>query len=338
MLLLILFSTILLELVAIKIYMPIAKKFNIMDHPNQRKIHTRSKPRGAGITFFISFLIGFLLLNHFLKIDFPFKITLWLILGGIIYLMGFLDDIFNLNPYLKFFVQIAVAVVFVLFVGKATFFIKIKGIQYIISILWIVGIMNSFNLLDNMDGLSGGIALITTIVFALINYHMNNTPLFYLFILLAAVMIGFLPMNYYPSQVFMGDSGSLFIGYVMATLSIIGVYTEFSRLRHLPAIIPLLLLSVPLYDSFSVMYIRLKNKKSLFVGDKNHFSHRLYNLGLSHKHSVLYIYLVTFATSISSFLLLMVNWKGAIILLLQDITLFVLLSILISKKTKDKRK
>ena len=134
----------------------------------------------------------------------------------------------------------------------------------------------------------------------------------------------------------MGDSGSLFIGYTIATLSIMGGYTEISRLTQLPVIIPVIILSVPIYDSLSVIYIRLKKKQALFVGDQNHFSHRLYRLGLSHKNSVLFIYLVTFSTGVSAFLLLLVNWIGAIILLLQDLILFVMLSILISVKREKK--
>ena len=325
----------LLELILANIFTHTAKKMKIMDKPNERKIHKEAKPRGIGVSFFIVYVIGLLLL-HLLGVKIPFisKYLLWIILGGVIFLLGLFDDIFNLNPYIKFGVQLAVALAFSIFIEKVTFFIKVPAIQITITTLWIIGIMNSFNLLDNMDGLSSGIAFITTLIFALFNFQIGNSQLSILFLLLSAVMIGFLPVNFYPAQCFMGDSGSLFIGYVISTLSIMGVYTSFSRLRHLPVIVPLLILSVPIYDTFSVIYIRLKNKKSIFVGDKNHFSHRLFNLGLSHKNAVLFIYLVTFATGMISLLITKVNWLGALILLGEDLILFTLLSILISVKGK----
>ncbi len=327
----VLILTALLELILANLFTHIAKKMNIMDKPNERKMHKEPKPRGIGVSFFIVYVIGLLLL-HLLGVKTPFvsRYLLWIILGGVIFLLGLLDDIFNLNPYIKFGVQLAVALVFSIFIEKVTFFIKVPAIQITITTLWIVGIMNSFNLLDNMDGLSSGIAFITTLIFALFNFQIGNSSLSILFLLLSAVMIGFLPVNFYPSQCFMGDSGSLFIGYVISTLSVMGVYTSFSRLRHLPVIVPLLILSVPIYDTLSVIYIRLKNKKSIFVGDKNHFSHRLFNLGLSHKNAVLFIYLVTFATGMISLLITKVNWIGALILLAEDLILFILLSILIS--------
>ncbi|MCD6579344.1 undecaprenyl/decaprenyl-phosphate alpha-N-acetylglucosaminyl 1-phosphate transferase [bacterium] len=325
----------LLELILANIFTHTAKKMKIMDKPNERKMHKEAKPRGIGVSFFIVYVIGLLLL-HLLGVKIPFisKYLLWIILGGVIFLLGLFDDIFNLNPYIKFGVQLAVALAFSIFIEKVTFFIKVPAIQITITTLWIIGIMNSFNLLDNMDGLSSGIAFITTLIFALFNFQIGNSQLSILFLLLSAVMIGFLPVNFYPAQCFMGDSGSLFIGYVISTLSIMGVYTSFSRLRHLPVIVPLLILSVPIYDTFSVIYIRLKNKKSIFVGDKNHFSHRLFNLGLSHKNAVLFIYLVTFATGMISLLITKVNWLGALILLGEDLILFTLLSILISVKGK----
>ncbi|MCK5598220.1 undecaprenyl/decaprenyl-phosphate alpha-N-acetylglucosaminyl 1-phosphate transferase [bacterium] len=327
----------LVEMILIKVYIQIAYRFKIVDLPGKRKMHTQIKARGAGLTFFPLFIITFLLLSRFAGIPvMNGKMILWFVLGGSVFFMGFLDDLFNLNPYIKLIFQIAVASVFVIFIDKATIFMKMPLLQYGVSIIWIVGIMNSFNLLDNMDGLSSGIALISSLIFAFISYQTGNVPLAYLYLILAFVMLGFLPMNFYPSKVFMGDSGSLFIGYTIATLSIMGGYTEISRLTQLPVIIPVIILSVPIYDSLSVIYIRLKKKQALFVGDQNHFSHRLYRLGLSHKNSVLFIYLVTFSTGVSAFLLLLVNWIGAIILLLQDLILFVMLSILISVKREKK--
>ena len=251
----------LVEMILIKVYIQIAYRFKIVDLPGKRKMHKQMKARGAGITFFPLFIITFLLLSRFAGIPIMNgKMILWFVLGGSVFFMGFLDDLFNLNPYIKLIFQIAVASVFVIFIDKATIFMKMPLLQYGVSIIWIVGIMNSFNLLDNMDGLSSGIALISSLIFAFISYQTGNVPLAYLYLILAFVMLGFLPMNFYPSKVFMGDSGSLFIGYTIATLSIMGGYTEISRLTQLPVIIPVIILSVPIYDSLSVIYIRLKKQ------------------------------------------------------------------------------
>ncbi len=320
-----------IEFVLAGLYTKIALKKGIVDHPGERKMHEHSKPRGAGVSFFLVYAAAFLYLTR--GHDFNFNYKLWLILGFVIFLVGFLDDILNLPAGVKLIVQIAVAVIFTLYIGKATLFLKYKWLQMIISVAWIIGIMNSFNLLDNMDGLSGGISLIVCLIFAFINFQLRN-EIYLLYLLLAFIMAGFLPHNFYPSQCFMGDSGSLFIGFVISTLSMIGVYTEFSLLKHLPVLIPVIVLSVPLYDTLSVIYIRIKNKKPIFVGDKNHFSHRLFDLGLSHKDSVLFIYLVTLSTGIGSFLLLRVNWLGALVILAQVLILFVLLSILIKTGRK----
>ncbi len=322
----------------IPILILISKKFNVLDHPGERKVHSVSKPLLGGIAIAVAFFIGFFLLKHNGLIIFTRKFQILLIGSGIIFFIGLLDDLFNLKPGVKLFAQIGVAILFISMGEISTVHVTLKVAAYFISFLWIIGITNSFNLLDNMDGLSSGISIICAGIFAILYMQTKQFDLMYLCIIFLMAHLGFIIYNINPSKIFMGDTGSLFSGYFFATVAIMGSYVEFSRLQRIPVLIPLIILTVPIFDTLSVMAIRLKNKKPLFKGDKNHFSHRLVDLGMSHKQAVLFIYLVTFATGTGALFLPSINWLQALFLLFQ--TLFIILIIIVlmiaGKKAKDK--
>jgi UDP-GlcNAc:undecaprenyl-phosphate GlcNAc-1-phosphate transferase len=153
---------------------------------------------------------------------------------------------------------------------------------------------------------------------------------------LAGSSFGFLWFNFHPAKLFMGDSGSLFLGYMFAALTVMGSYVVPDSPTLIPVVMPLLILSLPLYDTFSVMFIRRREGRPLFEGDKRHFSHRLLALGMGHKGTVIFIYLVCFVVGISATLLPYVSVAGSILLLLQAVIVYALITILIAvAKNRD---
>jgi UDP-GlcNAc:undecaprenyl-phosphate GlcNAc-1-phosphate transferase len=179
-----------------------------------------------------------------------------------------------------------------------------------------------------MDGLACGVALIATFIFLGITDFQNQIFTSYVLIIFAGVLAGFLIFNWYPSSIFMGDTGSLWIGFMLAVLTIMSTFYSEGRPTLLPVIMPLLILGVPIFDTVSVILIRIYRKKPLFVGDKNHFSHRLVYLGMTQPQAVAFIYLVTFCVGINSTLLFTVGKTGAAVILLQAVVIFIIIALL----------
>ena len=187
--------------------------------------------------------------------------------------------------------------------GVRTQFMPGQVLDYIVTAVWIVAIANAFNLLDNMDGLSSGVAAIVSGLLAVIVFRQGQLFTAFIFVALAGSLLGFLPYNWYPSKIFMGDAGSLFVGYMLGTLTIVSSYITRESPTSIPVIIPLLILSVPIYDTLSVVYIRWREHRPLFVGDKRHFSHRLVALGMRQTQAVFFIYVVTLTVGVAAILL-----------------------------------
>ena len=228
-----------------------------------------------------------------------------------LHLMGLIDDRRALGPYLKLFIQLAVTAALVVgFNLRAMTFLDahVGGpwLSYLVTIFWIAAITNAFNFLDNMDGLSAGVAAICTLAFLITTVLIGQWFVAATLACLLGATLGFLVWNFPPAKIFMGDSGSLVIGFVLGVLTVrttflapgqdfaAGWYAVFA---------PLIVLALPLYDLVVVSAIRLSRGKSPFVGDKNHFSHRLVERGMSRRTAVLCLYLVTAATSIAAIVL-----------------------------------
>jgi len=216
---------------------------------------------------------------------------------------------------------------------RITFFINIPFVNCLLTVGWIVLISNAFNLLDNMDGLSSGISFIAAFIFFIIARRNGQFFVSSMLVCFVGVIMGFLRFNMHPARIFMGDCGSLFIGFLLAVLTILGTYYTADTPTAAPIIMPLLIMLVPLFDTFSVIFIRLKNKVSIFKADRNHFSHRLVRLGMSKKSAVLFIYLVTFCTGLGAMLLPYLDRAGCFIILLQACCI-ILIIILLEKAKK----
>ncbi len=271
-----------------------AKKIGAMDQPNNRKVHKQLMPRLGGLAIYIGFVIAYLVV-------FPSFTTLYateamgiLIGSTIILLVGILDDKYQLRPRTKFLGQIIAAVVVVMF-GLRMPFINLpfdgqlvfsEWLSILVTIVWIVAVTNAINLIDGLDGLAAGVSAIATATMMVIAILMGNYVVAVYSVVLLGSTIGFLFFNFHPAKIFMGDTGALFLGFNLAALSVLG----FKFVTLIAFITPLLILGVPLSDTFFAIVRRIVNKKPISEADKNHLHHCLLNMGFSHRQTVLVIY------------------------------------------------
>ncbi|TLM98394.1 undecaprenyl/decaprenyl-phosphate alpha-N-acetylglucosaminyl 1-phosphate transferase, partial [bacterium] len=218
--------------------------------------------------------------------------------GSIIVLLGILDDVRDVSPRLKLLGQItaaAVAVIFGIEVDVITnpfggvIVLNWQGIPIGIplTILWIVGITNALNLIDGLDGLAGGLSAIAALTLAVIGWREGSPEIVLPAMILAAATFGFLRYNFYPAKIFMGDSGSMFLGYILACLSVIGVTKTATVVS---VFIPILILGIPIFDTLFAIIRRYINNQPIFKADKDHLHHRLLEIGFTHRQTVLAIY------------------------------------------------
>ncbi|MGC8976817.1 MAG: MraY family glycosyltransferase [Candidatus Ratteibacteria bacterium] len=322
----------------------VAKKFNILDIPSERKLHKKPTPLLGGLGIFFSFFL--VISSGIIFIRFGFfpefiknyiegiysvlpKLLVILIGGIIIVFFGLIDDAYQLKPIQKLLFQIFTAS-FIFFSGiRITFFIQNIFISYLITIFWIVLMMNSFNLLDNMDGLSSGVAFITGLILFIFSVEMKQLFVATILSVFLGSVLGFLLHNFPPAKIFMGECGSAFLGYFLGIISIILTYYRYDESKtFLPVFIPLIVFSVPFFDTISVIFIRLKRKQPVFKGDKNHLSHRLLSLGMNQKQAILFIYLLTLTTGINALVLKNLNIYGGIGILIEVILIIGIAAIL----------
>lgn len=294
---------------------PLIKKLAIrigaVDKPNQRKVHMKVMPRLGGLAIYISFIAGMLLLQP----DSPHSLPI--LLGSlIIVLTGIIDDIRELSPRVKLMGQLAAALVVVLS-GIHVEFINLPfggqlefGIFSIpLTILWIVGVTNAINLIDGLDGLAAGVSSIALLTISGMAIIMGDAYVTVLGLILMASTIAFLFYNFYPAKIFMGDTGALFLGYMISVLSLLG----FKNVTFISLIIPALILGVPISDTFFAIIRRLVHKQPLSAPDKSHLHHCLLRLGFSHRQVVLIIYAIAAMFSLAAFIFSMATLWGSLI-------------------------
>jgi UDP-GlcNAc:undecaprenyl-phosphate GlcNAc-1-phosphate transferase len=245
------------------------------------------------------------------------------VLGGatLVFIVGAIDDLRPLGPWAKLAAQF-VATVPLLLAGIAIRGFLPDPLGWALTIGWVIVITNAFNLLDNMDGLSASVAAVACIVMALAALQGGQLWMPALFLCLAGALAGFLIYNFHPATLFMGDAGSLTVGYLVAVFSILVTYYQAGVPSSLPVLMPLAIMGVPLFDTLSVMFIRWREGRPLMVGDRNHFSHRLLAMGFTVRESVLTIAALTGATGLLALALRQLAWPGAIVHLAGLILLF----------------
>lgn len=322
----------------------IAPRFGLIDQPNAaRKVHSTPTPLGGGVGIWmgiviplavahavVSWLRGLTPIPEWVPADLVQHLNgvaskssqVWAIIGGgtVMSMLGLIDDKVTLRWQPKLIVQFLVAAGLVAAGIRATVFVQAEWIGVVLSILWIMVLTNAFNFLDNMDALSSGIGLISSLLFAVVMLTGTSEPRWFVasfLLILAGSLAGFLVHNWPPAKIFMGDSGSCLIGMLLACLTIVGTFFEYGQSagKHV-MLAPLCILAVPLYDFCSVVMIRLLQGRSPFHADKQHFSHRLVEMGLSRPHAVLTVHLVTLTTGLGALLLYQVSGWGAAFLVL----------------------
>ncbi len=279
----------------------LAFKIGAIDKPNHRKVHTKIMPRLGGLGIYAAFIGGYFAVKPFipdgLLRQYDMNLINALLAGGsIIVLIGALDDRFELSAKVKLLGQIAAACVVVLGFGVKIDLLNIPfggSIQPVaawisvpLTIVWIVGVTNAINLIDGLDGLAAGVSGIAITTIMIMSAIMGFVPVILLSAILLGGIIGFLVYNFHPAKIFMGDTGSLFLGFLLATLSMIG----FKQVTIVSFVTPLLIIGVPLSDTFFAIVRRLVNKKPIFAPDRGHLHHCLRELGFSHRITVLIIY------------------------------------------------
>ncbi len=348
----------------------LAPRWGLIDQPAQRKMHLTPTPLGGGVGIWLGViipivcaqLIAFVIVKSDLDPSWiPAELLphlegvlyrsgqLWLVLAGgtILAVMGLLDDKLNISWKPRLIIQLLVAGGLVWGGIRGTLFIQQPWIGMLLTVAWIIVLVNSLNFLDNMDGLTSGIGLIAAILFALIMLRYTGEPRWLvagILLVLAGSIAGFLCHNWPPAKIFMGDSGSYFIGLILSTMTILGTFYpgessdgESVLNRHV-ILAPLCILAIPLYDFCTVMIIRLKEGRSPFHADKSHFSHRLVELGLSKRDTVLTIHLATLTTGIGGLILYEVSsWNAALLVMLMILCVLSIVTILenVGRKNRE---
>lgn len=281
---------------------------------NQRTVHHGKIVRIGGLAIFASF---FVTMAIFMKAD--STINAILVGGFIVFMGGLIDDIYDLKPVIKFGIQL-IGAFYVVLVGGIRLteinlpFIHVdfKVLSIAISIFWIVGVTNAINLIDGLDGLSCGISSIVLAVVGLIAYFMGRIDVATISIILMGSVLGFLPYNFHPARLFVGDSGALFMGYMIACLSLMGFKTS----TFISLGFPIIILFVPLADTSLAIIRRKVSGHKISEADRSHLHHVLmFKLGLPHTIVVLILYLVTLLFGACAILTFFYETAGIIVLL-----------------------
>jgi len=353
-------ASFLLAVGLVPIVMRLASRWNIVDKPGVRKIHSTPKPLLGGLAIYLAFMIvvaGPIALavafgdQAWLSERLPWlvsrmprliqvlpKLLLILGCGTLMMIVGVCDDAMKDRFSYKWkFVGQIVAAILLVAGGVRTEFMPGHALDVVVSVLWVVGITNSFNLLDNMDGLSAGVAVVAALVFFCATWFQGQIFMALILMTLAGSASGFLIYNFKPSKLFMGDSGSLFLGFMFGALTLAASYRIPQGSSLLPVAMPVVILSVPLYDTFSVILIRMMEKRPVFVGDKSHFSHRLVALGFSERGAVLLIYLIGLCVGCGALLLPYIPVWGSILVMVQTVMVYLLITALMVVSMKNKK-
>lgn len=336
----IILTTFLTSLILTHLMIKISKNMNIMDIPNERSVHKKPTPLLGGIAIFLSFLFGFILFGN----QNPLMISI-LIASFLILLLGIFDDIKPIKARYKFVIHILVALIVVFYGGLKLTHVDIFGLSLnfkwmspYVTILIIVGIINAVNLIDGLDGLCAGISSIyflTIGVIALILNKFNGLDIILSFIMLGATL-GFLVFNYPPAKIFMGDTGSTFLGLMISVIMLLG----FKTVTLTSLLIPLVLLILPITDTLFAIIRRTLNKKPIGQADKEHIHHQLLK-HLSTRKTILVIYVVDLIFSVVSIFYAIGKKKEMIIfyILLMFILLYLVFKTnVIFKKKENKKK
>ncbi|MHC4620551.1 MAG: MraY family glycosyltransferase [Planctomycetota bacterium] len=338
----------------------LARRVGFVSHPVRDRFAERVVPLGGGIAIFTTIATIIIAAALSIKLllvpdrlgwivdtvsidpaDFRGKVgqLVVILLGALVlFVVGLWDDKKHLRPFTKLAVQFVVAVAAAAFAEvRVELFIENRIVTSLLSACWIVLIINAFNFLDNMDGLAAGIAAIASSILFVAAVIAGQVFVSGLALVFVGTLLGFLVFNFPPAKIFMGDAGSLVVGFFVALLTLRTTYYHQAQSgQWYPVLLPAIVMAVPLYDFISVSLLRISQGKSPFIGDTQHFSHRLKRQGLTDTQTVLTLYLATLCTGLGATFLYQVNLAGAILILAQTFMILAIIAILESTAKNDK--
>ncbi len=329
-------TTFLISLLITPLMKKIAFHIKSIDKPNKRRINKIPMPTLGGAVIFFTFILGYMLFSD--------KITdmIAIILGGIVILFtGIVDDINPIKPKHKFLGQLIGALIVTIYGGLLIEKVDAFGIyidfgmfSHIVTILFIVGMINVLNFIDGLDGLAAGLSeifFITITIIALIQQKSNGLDI-YLTLIMIGSTAGFLVHNFYPAKIYLGDSGAMFLGYIIAIIAILG----FKVVTITSFVVPIFIMAIPIFDTLLVILRRLKERKSISVADKKHLHHRLLDFGFSHRNTVIIIYIMDIFFAFASIIYSVSSQKTGIFI--YCCLLIIILSVILvyRKKLTDK--
>lgn len=317
----------------------LAYKIGAVDIPkDKRRVHKRPTPRIGGLAILFGFLVAVMSFN-----DDWSKSTIAILIGvAILGVLGIIDDCKELDAKLKFVVQIIAALIVVLYgdirisvfsnpnvFSENPFLILPPWASTIITVLWIVFMTNAVNFIDGLDGLAAGVSAIMSmsLVFIAMTYHEYTIAI--MGVALMGSCFGFLPFNFNPAKIFMGDTGSTFLGFMLAVLSVQGMFKSYAVISFA---VPILMLGLPLFDASFAMVRRVLNGKSPMVADRGHLHHRLYDMGFSQKQTVFILYAISGVLGITAILLAEQRFLRAMLLLI-SVLIFLLIATMFGKNS-----
>ena len=335
----VLISTLVLSAVATPLVRFLSFKIGAVDNPNARRINKVPMPTAGGLAVFIAFavsVLGFLpgIIKHLnvdgVYIHYVFPLVL---AGGIIILTGLIDDVKELKPLPKLCGILIAATIIWLWTDFRFDDFKIpfggplihfpSWVSFFLTVLWIVAITNAVNLIDGLDGLVSGVSIISLTTMGIVSYfflHDSNIFLPLTIFILVVSIAGFLPYNYHPAIIYLGDTGALFIGFMIGVLSLQGLKNS----TAVAVVTPMIILGVPITDTVVAIIRRSLSGKKIYEADRMHLHHRLLSMGLTHRGTVLVIYAISLIFSLTSLLLNVSSRLGGVLLMV-----FLLLGVLI---------
>ncbi len=335
----VLISTLVLSAIATPLVRFLAFKVGAVDNPNARRINKVPMPTAGGLAVFIAFAVSVLfflpgIIKHLNVNGIYIHYVLPLVLaGGIIIVTGLIDDIKELKPLPKLSGILIAATIIWLWTDFRFDDFKIpfggplihfpSWVSFFLTVLWIVAITNAVNLIDGLDGLVSGVSIISLTTMGIVSYfflHDSNIFLPLTIFILVVSIAGFLPYNYHPAIIYLGDTGALFIGFMIGVLSLQGLKNS----TAVAVVTPMIILGVPITDTVVAIIRRHLSGKKFYEADRMHLHHRLLSMGLTHRGTVLVIYAISFIFSLTSLLLNVSSRLGGVLLMV-----FLLLGVLI---------
>lgn len=325
----VLIATIFMAVVLTPLVRFLALRIGAVDNPNARRINKVPMPSAGGLAIFISFAISSLVFLplivtrvHFFSTYFEYVVPI-VIAGAVVILTGLIDDVRELAPLPKLLGILFAALIIWFFTDFHfdSFKIPFGGpllvfptwLAFCLTVLWIVAITNAINLIDGLDGLVAGVSIISLLTMGIVSYFFlydSNIFLSLTIFVLVAAITGFLPYNYHPAIIYLGDTGALFIGFMIGVFSLQGLKNS----TAVAVVTPIIILGVPITDTVVAIIRRKLSGQKIYEADRMHLHHRLLSLGLTHRGTVLVIYAISFIFSLTSLLLNISSQAGGVLL------------------------